>query len=126
MEQIYKNIRHNRLLSCNFFLCKLTLIREHERQARSCLKSLGTVSTIVFNQRIFGTTVKIKKITQTFYRESLQFADFGANENPRIAKPRISRTPAFGYRCLLKLYQILFTILIGNCLPISIQKVAII
>ena len=60
------------------------------------------------------------------YRESLQFADFGGNENPRIAKPRISRTPAFGYRCLLKLYQILFTILIGNCLPISIQKVAII
>ena len=57
------------------------------------------------------------------YRESLQFADFLGNENPRIAKPQISRTPAFGYRCLLKLFQILFTILIGNCLPISIQKI---
>ena len=48
------------------------------------------------------------------YRESLQFADFCGNKNSRIAKPWISRTLAFGYRCLLKLYQILFAILIGK------------
>ena len=35
-----------------------------------------------------------------YYMESLQFADFEGDENPRIAKPRISSTQAFGYRCL--------------------------
>ena len=45
-----------------------------------------------------------EQIADQNYRESLQFADFGGNEKPRIAKPRISRTPAFGSRCLLKLY----------------------
>ena len=37
------------------------------------------------------------------YRKSLQFANFWGNENPRITKPRISRTPIFGSRCPLTL-----------------------
>ena len=68
---------------------------------------------------------KRREMQKTNYRGSLQFADFGGNENPRITKPRISRTPVFGSKCPLKLYQFLFTMLIGNYLPISIENVAI-
>ena len=37
------------------------------------------------------------------YKKSSQFADFLENGNPRIEKPQISRTPAFGSRCSLKI-----------------------
>ena len=60
-----------------------------------------------------------------YYRESLQFTDFGGNENPRIAKPRISRNLIFGCICLLKLYQYLFIMQIYNYLSISMEKLAI-
>ena len=39
------------------------------------------------------------------YRESLQFADFGGNENPRIAKPQITRPPSLALiTCPIRLF----------------------
>ena len=71
--------------------------------------------------------IDLKKEDRFFsaYRKSLQFADFGGNGNPRITKPRISRSPIFGSQCPLTLYYFLFIMLIGNYLSISFEKVAI-